>query len=162
MSQERHLATAEPQLNKSMGMLMSFSNMEFLNKEKQEHGTAARLGRTECQQCGFCCLRRPCIPTPDELEVIAKYLGLSVRDTLKTKMVVDINEKNIYYPVWANESQQDMVGNLLPYNRTYDRGYCIFFDRTTHNCLIYEVRPEAARITQCWANNALKFDPEDY
>lgn len=162
MSEERHLAKATPVISKGMGILMSFDNQAFLEDEAKKHGTATRLGKTECQQCGFCCLRRACIPTPNELKTIAESLGLSVSDTLKTKMVIDTGKNGIYHPKWANESQTDMVGRFLPYNRTWDRGYCILFDRRTHDCLIYEVRPKSARITRCWSEDNDKFDPVDY
>lgn len=162
MVKERHLAKAQPILSKGLGILMRMNNLLFLDEERKKHGTADLLGKKECQRCGFCCLCMSCIPTPDELEVIAEYLGLTVRDTLKSKMVIDVGKGYSHYPKRAREHQEDMVGRLLPYNRTWDRGYCIFFDRRTHDCLIYDVRPEAARITECWINSDHKFDPVDY
>ena len=92
--------------------------------------------------------------------MIAEYLGLSVSDTLKTKMVIDTDKRGIYNPKWANEAQLDIVGRFLPYNRTWDRGYCIFFDRRTHDCLIYEVRPKSARVTECWNEDDCDCNPE--
>ncbi len=160
LGQKRHLAIARPVMNKGFGILMHFDNQVFLSEERAKHGTADLVGKTDCLRCGFCCLRMPCIATPDELKTIAEYLGLSVSDTIKSKMVVDVGKGDTYYPKWARECQLDIVGTLLPYNRTYDRGYCIFFDRTTNNCQIYDVRPEAARISRCWTNSNHKLEPE--
>jgi len=145
---KRHLARAS-KARATWGIILSMENTEFLAKERKKHGTADLLGKTECQQCGWCCLCMPCVATPDELAVIASYLDMSVRDLILTKMIIDKDEK-IYYPKWARETQLDIVGTLITYDRTWDRGYCLFFDRKTHDCLIHDVRPRGARACECW------------
>ena len=149
MTEKRHLARAKPMIRRDLGVLMSSDNQQWLNAERVKHGTADVLEKTECQRCGWCCLRMPCIATPDELVYIARYLELSVRELIKTKMVIDLSLGRVY-PKWAKESQLDMAGKMLPYNRTYDRGYCIMFDRKTHDCLIQKVKPHTAVICRCW------------
>jgi len=153
-----HLATAE-RIEGGMGIILKMANIEFLEKERLLHKTARDTGLTECQHCGYCCLRRSCIPLPKEMPAIAKYLGLSPHELARQHMVADIHIGN-YCLLWALEIQLDLTGKLLPYNRTYDRGYCHFFDRKTHLCLIYPVRPKSAIDIECWNNSkASKVEP---
>jgi len=153
---DRHLANPSPCYRDEWGIILSIDNVSFLLFERERHQSADKHGKRTCQQCGFCCLRKPCIPTPDEVKVIADYLRVSVSELITTKMVADVrgnHDRNEHYLIWAQETQADLLGKLLPYNRTYDRGYCIFFDRITHNCLIHPVRPVTAKMSKCWAKN---------
>ena len=139
-------------------MLMSMDYRRFLDRESSLHQSADLLRLSECQQCGFCCLRKPCIPTPEELMNVAGYLGLTPARLVETKMVIDVRvDGGIYYPIWAQETQLDLLGKFLPYYRTYDFGYCIMFSRETGACLIHSVRPKAARTAHCW----IEPDPTD-
>ncbi len=159
MSKDGHLAEAS-KARDTWGLILSFENYEFLGSERKEHGTADLVGKKECQRCGWCCLRRSCIATPQEVAVIASYLDLSVSELIKAKMVIN-KDGDSYHPIWANESQLDIVGSLMSYRRTWDRGYCIFFDRKTHDCLIHDVRPKAAKISECWNfDDEADFNPE--
>ena len=133
-----------------IGLLLGFDNHRFLSDESSLHNRASNLSLTECQKCGYCCLMRPCTPLPSEIPKVAKYLGIKVEDLVRKYMVVDKWPKSNYHLLWAWETQLDITGKLLPYNRTWDRGYCIFFDRKTHLCKIYPVRPKVAKLTECW------------
>lgn len=147
---KQHLA--EPRaIYDGWGILLSMDNNMWLGEERELHNTADQQGKAECQQCGWCCLKRPCTPTPDELERIAEYLGMSPGELIRTKCVVDQFAKGgRFYVLWAKETQLDLLGQYVPCSRTYDQGYCVFFNRETHNCRIHEVRPESARSYECW------------
>jgi Fe-S-cluster containining protein len=123
---------------------------KYLTSENRRHIRRAKnSGRKNCQRCGFCCLAQPCVPRPDEFTSIADYLNITPQE-LASKYAV-INEcKDGFYLLWARETQTDMLGQYIPYYRTYDRGYCIFFNKKNHGCLIHEVRPISAKDTKCW------------
>lgn len=112
---------------------------------------AADLGKTECQRCGFCCAMRPCIPTPDELKAIAKYLGMTLKQCVFTYFVVEnLPQYDIDFIFPAKETQLDLVGKGVPPDRSWDKGYCIFYDKKEKKCKIYEVRPKHAAGHRCW------------
>ena len=114
---------------------------------------AVDLGKTECQRCGFCCALRPCIPTPDELENIAKYLKMSVKECMKKYFVIDSFDGIHKFIFPAKECQLDITGEYISSRRTYDMGYCVFYDKNKKICKIFPVRPEHARTSNCWDNN---------
>ena len=125
--------------------------LQYLVSEKAKHTRAVDIGKKECIRCGYCCLQRPCIPTPTEFEVIAKFLGLTLSDTLKKFFVIDALESGgtkFVFP--AKDTQLDITGQYVPWRRTYDEGYCIFYDKKEHKCKIWPVRPETARVQNCW------------
>lgn len=123
---------------------------KYLTRENNKHTSRAKnRGRKNCQRCGFCCLTQPCVPAPDEFKAIADYLNITPQE-LASKYTV-VNEcRDGFYLLWARETQIDMLGQYIPYYRTYDRGYCIFFNKRNHSCRIHEVRPRSAKDTKCW------------
>jgi Fe-S-cluster containining protein len=122
----------------------------FVSREEEKHQTAKQLGLKECQRCGFCCLRRPCVPTPDEIGAIANFLGLTVEKFVRKFTIVDRQSGTDYFLRWIKKGQEDIAGEFAPWERTYDEGYCIFYDEVEKACKIYPVRPEDARRTNCW------------
>jgi len=58
---------------------------------------------------------------------------------------------NIIFP--AKDIQTDITGTFVEWRRTYDEGYCIFYDKTKKLCKIYAVRPKDADDTYCWKEN---------
>jgi Fe-S-cluster containining protein len=122
----------------------------FMAEEEEKHHDRARNnGLKSCQRCGFCCLKQPCVPSPGEFNAVADYLGITPRELASEYAVVN-EEKNGFYLLWARETQMDIVGRALPYYRTYDRGYCVFFDKENHACKIHQARPKTAKDTKCW------------
>jgi Fe-S-cluster containining protein len=124
----------------------------YLAQEENKHLKRARnVGKKDCQQCGFCCLKQPCVPTPYEFARIADYLKTTPRELAENYAVV--NEcKDGFYILWARETQTDVLGQCLPYYRTFDKGYCMFFNKNDHTCEIHPVRPRTAQETECWKN----------
>jgi len=126
----------------------------YLVEENRKHINRARNnGRKSCQRCGFCCLKQPCVPSPSEFNAVADYLNITPME-LASKYAVVNEAKEGFYLLWARETQTDLLGQYLPYYRTYDRGYCIFFNKKNHGCLIHEVRPKSAKGTKCWIRKA--------
>lgn len=124
---------------------------EYLELERDKVKTASDLGLEECQRCGHCCLIRPCIPTPKELGMIAEYLGLSLRECVHKYFVADqLGNRDTPYIFPAKETQIDILGTYLTWQRGYDKGHCIFYDKAKKTCKIWEVRPRIAREVACW------------
>ncbi len=122
----------------------------YLESENKKHSTRAKnIGRKGCQRCGYCCLLQPCVPAPDEFKAIADYLGITPQELAAGYTVVN-ESKEGFYLLWARETQDDVLGQCIPFYRTYDRGYCVFFDKKKFGCRIHEVRPRSAKDTQCW------------
>ena len=130
--------------------IMAYGN--YRAWEESLHGKrAVDLGKNECTRCGACCARRPCIPTPTELEKIAEYLHMSAKEAIQKYFVIDRMPFHSEYFIFpAKKSQEDLTGAFVPAYRTFDEGYCIFFDQEKRACKIYPVRPRTAREQNCW------------
>lgn len=129
-----------------------FRQTEQLSKQFK---TAKDLGADHCVCCGFCCHRRSCIPTPDELLAVAEFLKMTVVDLIKTYYCVD-ERSGVYFVKPAGANQKDLLGKYIPWRRTFNEGACIFL-KDDNKCAIWPVRPESARGTRCWDD-----DGEDY
>ncbi len=130
----------------------------YLAEENSKLPQRARnSGQTYCQQCGYCCLQQPCVPHPNEFNAIARYLNINPRELARKYTVIN-EDKGGYYLLWARETQNDIVGQYMPFYRSYDRGYCVFFDKENHTCKIHGARPKSAKDTECWKNTAVAYD----
>ncbi|AOV99957.1 YkgJ family cysteine cluster protein [Dehalococcoides mccartyi] len=116
----------------------------------KKHPTAAMLGVKTCVRCGQCCYTYVCIPRPEELPAVADYLHISVSELISKYMVADTEDCRTFFLRWAKHGEEDITGGRIPPIRTYDHGYCIFFDEKAGSCLIHPVRPQEARYVKCW------------
>ncbi len=112
-------------------------------------------GRQGCVRCGFCCMRKACIPTPEELVTIAGYFQMQDKQFFNVYMVVDIHQ-DIRHPRFANTKQYDVTGMLLEPLRTYDQGQCLMYSEEQRECTIYAVQPKHAKVYQCWTDRTNK------
>ena len=129
-----------------------------LKKLEKKLKSAKILGEKHCVKCGFCCHKKPCVPTPDELKRIAKFLKLTAKELIEKCYVIDRqNLESNYYVKPAGLKTKDLVGKFLPADRSFNEGKCIFLDKN-NLCKIYPVRPETARITKCWLNQKRDID----
>lgn len=133
---------------------MHMDKLEYLHQQQTAHKRACDLGVTHCVQCGYCCLFKPCTLLPNEVKPIADFLGLSIKKLIKTYLVIDKCNKSNHFLRVARETQMDLLGRFVPWDRTYDKGYCCFFDQETHNCKIYPVRPTEAKHLECWTGHS--------
>jgi len=117
-----------------------------------------------CSKCGFCCNVRTCIPTPDELKKIAKFLKLTPIQLINKFYAIDrkwLGSDYYVKPVGVNI--KDLAGKFIPSSRTYNEGKCIFLS-PDNLCKIYKVRPELARVLKCWKKDKKqeKLEEENY
>lgn len=124
--------------------------VKYLLEKQEECHSAKRLGLSECQRCGYCCILLTCVPKPDEIEQVAKHLNMSVKEMVKRYMVVDRFVNTNFFLRWAKESQKDITGGFLPRERLFDKGYCILYDKKNKGCLIHKARPDEAKDVSCW------------
>ncbi|OAG27076.1 YkgJ family cysteine cluster protein [Thermodesulfatator autotrophicus] len=74
----------------------------------------------ECKRCGFCCQGESTVSlSPEEQQRIASFLGLSLKDFLKT------------YTVSRGSRVEMKIVN----------GHCIFYDEEQRLCKIHPVKP---------------------
>lgn len=125
--------------------------------ETLEGHRASDKHENKCLQCGFCCATRPCIPTPEELQNIADYLKLDVKEAVKKYFIGDQiggTSINIIFP--AKKTQTDVTGTFIDAIRTYDIGYCVFFDESRKECQINPVKPKSAKLIYCWKEDEIE------
>lgn len=147
------------------GMIIAWAEAEayrgWLDKLEVERNTARMQDLTECQRCGWCCAKRTCVPTPDELPKITEHLGMSVEKMIETYMVGDAqtgcSKQRRCFLRWANTEQVDLAGSFLDWEATYDKGDCVLYAPQERICRIWSVRPQDAQNQACW----LDIDPEN-
>lgn len=134
---------------------------ERLAEEKKEKGfnTAKDLGKKECIKCGWCCTRKVCVPTPNELRKIAEFLKLTPKECINKYFAIDMKSfrskdmkrfrSKTYFVRPIGIKQKDLVGKFIPSDRTFDEGKCIFLDENKI-CKIHSVRPYDAKSAECW------------
>jgi len=129
---------------------------EALNMQKLERKlqSARLVGADHCLKCGFCCHRRSCIPSPDEIPMIALFLKMSVDELLAKHYAVDrLGWRQPYHVKPVGENTKEFAGSFIPSHRTFDEGKCIFLRKSRNGlfrCEIYPVRPASARAAECW------------
>lgn len=142
-----------------LGILAHMDETERLEKLEIKLGSARLKKVKHCLKCGFCCNRRPCIPTPDELIEIANFLKLDVKTCINKYFAIDIDVKeNIYFLKPVGINTKDLAGKFIPSDRTYNEGDCIFLDKN-RECKIHKVRPKSAKECNCWEEKETKYNP---
>ena len=132
-----------------------------LNELREKFNTAEKQNKTECQKCGFCCYKRTCVTTPDELSKIAEFLKLSIVETIQKYYCIDTLDYQIYFVKPAGYNQLDIRGKKIPPERTFNEGKCIFLSNNDL-CEIYPVRPLSARLMECWDKTDIKVKDEKH
>ena len=155
----RHFLTEVEQ----MAWISDFMDAQFrrerekrrLDELELEMQSARIKGIGHCIKCGFCCHRRTCMPTPDEVETIADFLKMDVKELVKEYFAVDVS-CDVYFLRPLGVNILDLGGEFIPSRRTYNEGKCVFLDED-NLCSIYPVRPETARQTECWKEDDMDF-----
>lgn len=111
-------------------------------------------GDKTCIRSGFCCFRRPAVPTPDEIEKLASSKNMSGIDFINTYCTIDTNHK-VYYPKLAGLNTKDLVGKWLDSESSFNEGACIFLSEKgeidgKYKCIVHEIKPQACRSLKCW------------
>ncbi len=135
-----------------MGIFQMFGEDSRLVELEKELKPAHLRGESKCVKCGFCCHKRTCIPTPEELKKIAEFLKLTPKELINKFFAIDTRFEEDYYVKPLGENIKDLAGKFIPAERTYNEGKCIFLDKD-NNCKIYPVRPITARTQKCWKDN---------
>lgn len=116
-------------------------------------------GKHECVRCGWCCSKRTCALIPDEVELLAKYLGEPLEKTVRTHLVIDrlsYNDRDYYFLRVAAQNISSFAGKPVPYAMTFDEGPCIFLDHrdSLSSCRIHEVGLHQTKAGACWVNTS--------
>jgi Fe-S-cluster containining protein len=134
-----------------IGLIMALQEQQRLRLLREEFITAEDLNKNHCVNCGFCCHKRSCIPTPDELVKIAEHLKLSPKECIEKYFCIDFNMEygKVYYVKPTGINTKHKVGKLLSCRETYNEGKCIFLT-DKNKCLIHDVKPQQAKDHKCW------------
>lgn len=122
---------------------------EYLKKNP----SAAMLGKKECVQCGFCCLTRPGDLTPDDIQRLADFFKMTVKDFFQQYCVVDGLETemiNDSFVVLLRRNHQP--GNwFVSFEETYSvKTPCVFFQNK--ECVVHDCKPACCTRHKCWDN----------
>ena len=102
--------------------------------------------KNSCDCCGSCCMNGgPALHTED-LELIGS-------DKLGISNLVTIRKGELVYLPMTTEPHQ-ATGEFIKIQGRGGEWSCIFFDKMSSSCTIYDQRPLACRLLKCW-------DPED-
>jgi len=143
------------------GFIASRIEASRLDELEQKLKSARVRGENKCVKCGFCCHKRTCIPTPDELKKIAEFLNLTPKELISKFFAIDCQSfSDDYYVKPVGINIKDLVGKFIPSDRTFNEGKCIFLGKD-NNCKIYPVRPKSAKLQKCWEENKEKADVSD-
>jgi Fe-S-cluster containining protein len=139
----------------------SFEEEERLKKLEKKLGSARLKKVDHCIKCGFCCSKRTCIPTPDELVEIAKFLKTTSESLISTKFIVDRKSRlsSPYFVRPAASNILDLVGKFIPTKRTWNEGACVFLKN--NECKIYDARPRSAKLQECWNGAKIPYAPSE-
>lgn len=96
-----------------------------------------------CKKCQGAC-KRPGWFIPGEIEKVAKYLKVSVKELFKTKLAIDwwVGEEDIF--VLSPALKGEETGEMFPYDPV---GECIFFN--SRRCDIHPVKPYECAMWSC-------------
>ena len=131
---------------------------ERLTELKKKLKPASLRGKKSCVKCGFCCHMRTCVPTPNELKRIAKYLNLTPEKLIKKYYAIDRNsDSSDYFVKPLGINIKDLAGKFIPSDRTFNEGKCVFLDKDSL-CKIYSVRPQHAKKAQCWKSGESEYN----
>lgn len=131
------------------GIIAQMEETERLERLEKVLRSARIRGEAKCVMCGYCCSKRTCIPTPNELRKIAEFLKLIPNELINKYYAIDRFSDYNYYVKPVGENIKDLTGKFIPSERTFGEGRCIFL--TENNlCKIYPVRPRSARKMECW------------
>lgn len=132
-----------------------YANRDRLQRLKLKMNPSELNGNKFCSQSGFCCFKRPAVPSPDEIKQLAKHFKLTPNEFINKYCAIDYAEGE-YYPKLLGSKQLDIKGQFIPADRTFDEGACIMLSKQKedgkYNCTINEVKPEACRYFECWVD----------
>lgn len=112
-------AAAKAKTSAFLTLLKTLRKQEFLLVLKQTHTEV--FGEVDCLACAHCCKTSPPLVTKNDVNRIAKHLGITPREFGRKYVIEDING--------------ELSFNAVP---------CRFL-ADDNRCTIYDVRPEACR-----------------
>jgi len=128
--------------------------------------TPSRSGRgappvssCDCNQCRQACLNSPGWFMPEQIEKLARHLGLTVEETFTRHLAVGVTampDGSLRHGVMPHKLRDGKKpGSVWTLPELAQPGRCVFYDRGL--CSIYPVRPfECARMLHSRTNESIK------
>lgn len=129
---------------------MTKLSMRWVRKKETIRKSNEGKVREVCDQCGYCCISRPCALEPQDLGKIASYLGLSEEETFRNFLIVDRwrdYEENACDPLmyYVSPKKQGDVEHVVTCDSwQYFIIPCTFLTED-YKCCIYPVIPREGR-----------------
>ena len=115
--------------------------------------------KSDCRQCGECCIKRVCTPTPDEIKRIAAFLELPILEAIKKYFAIDqLDDDPTLFLRPLAKNILDLGGKFIPNYKTFNEGECIFLTKN-NICSIHEVKPKIGLLHKCWEEDDEEFHP---
>jgi Fe-S-cluster containining protein len=117
--------------------------MDFSRKLQRLHearNTAAKVGSTECQKCGFCCWRMPGGLHPENVLPLAKRMNMTPGELFSKCLTVhDMGKYDDKYAVIPiRYDQRWEAGGYLSDKGSFDIDRpCMFLDEATNLCTLH-------------------------
>ncbi len=104
--------------------------------------------KTECERCGTCCMKGgPALHIEDKKLFLQKIIDREYLITIrKGEPVFSLEESK---PEWAKTEIIKLKGSHTEWS-------CIFYDRKSFSCSIYQHRPLECILLKCWDTVELK------
>jgi|GEM_PF-3045920 len=113
----------------------------------------------DCRQCRAACLNSPGWFTPDQIQPLARHLGLTLEETFAKYLAIGVTampDGNLRHGVMPHKLRDGKKpGSVWTLPELAQPGRCVFFDRG--RCTIYPVRPdECARMLHTRLDTSVK------
>jgi len=144
-------------------MQLAEMKRKYLVSWKSRHPSAKDLGEKNCNRCAFCCMCRPCIPIPEDMQKIAAHMDMNIEELVTTKFVADTYHEDYEHQKWflvpARTDQEP--GEHLEPEDTHSTAHCVFLGDDLQ-CAINDVKPKSAKIFECWDKSTIyEGDPKE-
>jgi Fe-S-cluster containining protein len=103
---------------------------------------AAYATRPYCIRCGTCCTKGSPVLTEDDIPLLN-------RNIIRPDQVITIRKGEDTYSS-KSESVQPSDREYIKIKEDPNSHTCVFFDKKSKECSIYETRPEQCRQQECW------------
>lgn len=137
------------------GIFKKYETIEKLNILEKKLQSSRLNGAKKCSRSGFCCFKRPAIPTPDEVEQLAKHFKKSPKEFINAYCTIDQGlAGESYYPKFAGLNSKSYIGKFLISDASWEEGACIFLSEKLpsgkYDCTIYNIKPKMCENMKCW------------
>ena len=106
-----------------------------------------------CKRCADCCETYPCNLEPEDIEKIATYLKLSIKEFIKEYLIIDFTERHEHYIIPRRRSDRHNTHHYVEasYDWAWSKSPCTFLRHRNGQsmCKIHNVIPRGGKEYEC-------------